>query len=113
MNANTDNFISIKGSGWVFQVLKEWICYGRRTIGKALVEVGQMRGTRYLLPLGNHRPDLTAYSLFGAFIKPVPYRLECGLGLVGKVRTVIGFLSDQIVVINRKIAILGIVKIWW
>ena len=73
MNAYTDSFISIEGSGWVFKVLREWICCGRGTIGKALVEAGQMRGAQYLLPRGNYCSDLKTHSLFVAFIKPVPY----------------------------------------
>ena len=45
VDANADSFIGMEGSGWVFKVLKEWICCGRRAIGKALVKVDQVRGT--------------------------------------------------------------------
>ena len=81
VNADTDGFVSIEGSGWVIQVLKEWICCGRRTIGKASVEVGQMTGTWYLLPLGNHCPDLTACSLWCIHqARPIPTRVVSRVG---------------------------------
>ena len=80
MDANSNSLIGIEGSRRVFEVLDEWILCGRRAIGEALIEVGQLRGAGDLAPLGNHRPGLAAYPLFVALIKSVPYGLERGTG---------------------------------
>lgn len=48
----------------------------REPSARHLVKVSQVRGTLYLSPLGNHRPDVTAYSLLFAFVKLVPNRLK-------------------------------------
>lgn len=53
MNTNPYSLIGTEGSGWVFEILEEWIYCGWRAIGEVLIEVGRFRGEWYLSPLGN------------------------------------------------------------